>query len=191
MQRSLLSPWTTRWNLTDDWCIGWVATHKIGRWYEANQSTIEGAPRLEIAEVRPRRFEIYPLVMPGWSPIEKTKDDFKAEIRLGLESALEAYCSQTEQRIQSVRTWSNEANQPAPHYIRTPELGQPEHFRWLIAYQLYRASFKPIADLVSIDRHAVQLAIKGLASKMGLTQRPSGDYCSKSSLALKALLTGA
>jgi hypothetical protein len=150
---------------------------KIGPWYKADQAYLKGIPLLPIGQVRTLRdpTEPFNFRFPDCDWTEKTIAAYKDEVRAEFETTLKIYCAWKEQQIENIRSWDEKSGRWLRHYVRTPEIRQEGHFRYLVLYQVLGVSFKWLAEIARLDRHAVQLGVSKLASRIKLTLRPSGD----------------
>jgi hypothetical protein len=171
----LLRHWGEQFRLHDPWCLNWTWNTKLAVWWAKEQKLAAvllgswSGPMLPHAEVI--RVEIQP-----WDITESTRSTFEKQAREQFEGKLTGYCEELEERARSAG------------FIRTKELRNADHFRWLAGYQVCRFSRNAIADAVGVRRNAIQYAINGLAKEIELSLRPPTTSRRVSSAEISATL---
>ena len=175
LARPLLKRWGEQFGLRDQWCLEWAWAEKLAVWWAQERKQFGvvqtfwfGPPPIR---AQPLRVEASP-----WDITGSTRSSFEKQAREQFERTLGEYCDQLEAAARSAG------------YVRTKERRNPDHFRWLVGYQVCRFSQNAIADAIGVYRQAVQYAISGLAREIGLTLRPpSASRRTKNAAVLAAL----
>jgi hypothetical protein len=160
-----LSNWAERWQLTDPWCLA-LARDTI-RWYardpKAQGWRFEGKGLF----VGNFPFKITPLRFGPfyYDPTSRRPAEFKQYVCERVNEGLDYYCKQIEETARTLGL------------KRAPRRREPEHFDWLVRYQVKAESFASIAQNSSYKfqggRQTVRKAAVALAEDLALTLRPS------------------
>ncbi len=96
-----------------------------------------------------------------WHPGEERRADNKARVLAEFEHAYDAYLDQME--AQSIQLGG----------MRRQAKYTPDHFVWLVRYQVLEHSYRLVARDVGVDRKAVKRGIENAANRVGMALRPS------------------
>jgi hypothetical protein len=149
--KGALEAWAERWHLSEEWVFN-AALRNLNFWHEQpalhNHLSWLGLGQAwwSPASEEERRPE-------GWDPSCETSEEFRARI--------EKYMAQQEELAQ-MRGWK-----------KTPLKTAPEHFEWLVFFQVKGQPFSRIATRVQRDRNTIKAAVEKTAVLTGLSLRPS------------------
>ena len=160
-----LLAWAERWHLTNRWCV--LLAHDTLRWWTKNPGT-EGW-EFEQTNIFPGffPFPIAPLRFGPFyhDPTWRRRSDFIKYVVQQATKAAKDYCDQIE------------ASALAAGLKCAPRRREPEHFNWLVRYQIKDESFASIAQHSSYKfnggRQTIRKAIVELAEYLELSLRPS------------------
>lgn len=168
-----LNTWATRYNLTDHWLFD-LALQTVFHWERVKDAVkdpqwwgLGDLTRPSVVSEEERRFSF---TDPGWAPGYESWGMFEKRLRSGFEQQFQTYKKQIT---------------PLPErrgFRQPPEIRKPDHFRYLVRYQVLGESPETIAEHFSkdqrvaekgLDGNTVLKAVKKTAGQIGLTLRPS------------------
>ena len=170
-----LRRWGKRWNLADGWVLETVLTF-LDDWlafpeHHATRTHPE-VPSSEGDWTPFWRSMLEPDPLPPddrrvsfdaeWDPILTTRAEAERELRGAFEDYLR-------RRLDEIETLAESRG-----LVPTAEKRRPEHFEWLVYYQVELWSQGEIAEQYGVDRTTVRDALKHAADLLGLTLRPRG-----------------
>jgi hypothetical protein len=168
--RDQLKPWAERWRLGHPWCVDWTIEKKLLLWWALARHADGFVTNLWCGPQPIKRIP-FTFAMEGWIATEETvsttlicepgitRADFESMARKRFECELARYCDHVEREAE------------AAGYVRMKTLRQPEHWRWLTAYQVCLFSYNGLAAALGVTRHAVEHPVQSRALEIGLSLR--------------------
>jgi hypothetical protein len=150
--------------------------NKFSVWWALERKQAGVPVRVWMGNEMPRGDAMKVEVQP-WEIAETTRTAFEKKAREEFERRLSDYCDQLEEKARSIG------------YVRTKELRNADHLRWLAGYQVCRFSRSAIADALDVRLNTIQYAINTFAKEIELTLRSPSTYRRVSSVEILAALT--
>ncbi len=152
--------WTGRWRLSAEWCKA-HAFHLLvpPKDDAAFQAYWMLPPGSTLPLFRTPMRSRFTLSQPGYEPSRERRQDAARRLRMAFECMLQAHLDGGE-RVAQARG------------LRPTPRKSPEHFVWLVQYQVHGWSFQRLADEVCRDRKTVEAGIKEAAGLINLALRP-------------------
>jgi hypothetical protein len=166
--REVLSAWTEKWNLLEDWIVRSIA-FQMWQWATKGEKvghffTSPEVHRWQLREARQALVDLPRLLtlnLPSWSPLDETWEEYARESDRALKALL------TEHRTQALEA-VQEAGLKKAYERRQLE----EHISWLVAHQVRGQSCAQLSKDLIHDRRTIEQAVRAAAEMLGIELRP-------------------